>query len=169
LSIIQGSRCATSCTEIYYSSQGLDKITIVFISSTGSEKILREIKTQSSNGDGNKKPNTMAYNANINLFTRKGASGCAEFILNSMLEWYFVTHHYITHTAQNTHFHEHIIRISVTRHKEANCSYVDQTNVDFNETSCTTLSKVGTRSMDGRISGHSGRVTVMFSTDHEWR
>jgi hypothetical protein len=42
---------------------------------------------------------------------------------------------------------------------EVNCIInVDQTNVDSNETSSTTLSNAGTRSVDGKMCGHSGKV-----------
>jgi hypothetical protein len=83
-----------------------------------------------------------------------------------------VTHHCITHKAKNTHFHDHIINNFITythwqivagKYEVNQIINIDQTNVDFDETSSTTLCKVRTRSVDGNICGHSGRATVMLA------
>jgi hypothetical protein len=39
---------------------------------------------------------------------------------------------------------------------------VDETNIDFDETSRKTLAKIGMRSVSGKINGHSGRATVVL-------
>jgi hypothetical protein len=83
-----------------------------------------------------------------------------------------VTHCCITNKAQNTYFHEHTTNDFITyTHQqivadkcEANqIINIDQTNVDFDEISSITLCKAGTRLVDGKICGHSGRATVMLA------
>jgi hypothetical protein len=39
---------------------------------------------------------------------------------------------------------------------------LDETNIDFDETSGKTLAEIGTRSVSGKINGHSGRATVVL-------
>jgi len=39
---------------------------------------------------------------------------------------------------------------------------IDETNIDFDETSGKTLAKIGTRSVSGKINGHSSRATVVL-------
>jgi len=83
----------------------------------------------------------------------------------------FVTHRCITHKAQNIRYHQPVINDFVTYVQrqivagkyDANVILnVDETNIDFDETSGKTLEGIGTRSVDGKINGHSGRATVVL-------
>jgi len=83
----------------------------------------------------------------------------------------FVTHRCITHKAQNIRFHQPIIddflryvqrQIVAGKYNRHVILNVDETNIDFDETSRTTLAKIGTRSVSGKINGHPGRATVVL-------
>jgi transposase-like protein len=83
-----------------------------------------------------------------------------------------VTHRCVTHKAQNIHFEQPIIvdftryinRQIVSGRYSANVIInVDETNVDFDPSPRTTLCRIGTRSVKARISGHSGRCTVVLA------
>jgi hypothetical protein len=50
-----------------------------------------------------------------------------------------------------------------SKYEVNNIINIVRTNVDFDETSRSTLCRVGTRSVDGKICGHSGRATVMLA------
>ena len=83
----------------------------------------------------------------------------------------FVTHRCITHKAQNICFHQPIIddflryvqrQIVAGKYDRHVILNVDETNIDFDETSGTTLAKIGTRSVSGKINGHPGWATVVL-------
>jgi len=86
------------------------------------------------------------------------------------LKNHHLTFRVVTHKAQNHRYHAAIIadytmyinRQIVASNYGADCILnFDETNIDFDPSPRSTLSKVGERSISIRISGHSGRCTVM--------
>ena len=87
------------------------------------------------------------------------------------LKKHHLTHRVVTHKAQNIRFHEHVMNDWVTyvnrqivagKYEDACIINVDETNVDFDPSPSRTLCKIGERTVSSRISGHSGRCTVML-------
>jgi len=87
------------------------------------------------------------------------------------LKNHHLTFRVVTHKAQNHRYHAAIIadytmyinRQIVASNYGADCILnFDETNIDFDPSPRSTLSKVGERSISIRISGHSGRCTVML-------
>jgi transposase-like protein len=83
----------------------------------------------------------------------------------------YVTHRSITHKAQNIRYQQPVINDFVTyvqrqivagKYDADLILNVDETNIDFDETSGKTLAGIGTRSVSGKINGHSGRATVVL-------
>jgi hypothetical protein len=83
-----------------------------------------------------------------------------------------ITHRCVTHKAQNIHFEQHIIddfilyvnqQIVAGRYSSDVIINVDETNVDFDPSPRATLCRIGERSVNARISGHSGRCTVILA------
>ena len=83
----------------------------------------------------------------------------------------FVTHHCITHKAQNIRYHQRFIddflrytqrQIVAGKYNSPVILNMDETNIDFDETNGTTLAKIGNRSVSGKINGHPGRVMVVL-------
>jgi len=85
------------------------------------------------------------------------------------LKNHHLTFRVVTHKAQNHRYHAAIIadytmyinRQIVASNYGADCILnFDETNIDFDPSPRSTLSKVGERSISIRISGHSGRCTL---------
>ena len=83
-----------------------------------------------------------------------------------------ITHRCVTHKAQNIHYEQPIIddfthyinrQIVIGRYSADLIFNMDETNVDFDPSPRTTLSKIGERSVNARISGHSGRCTAILA------
>jgi hypothetical protein len=83
-----------------------------------------------------------------------------------------ISHCCVTHKAQNVHYEQHIIddfilymnwQIVTGRYSSDGIINMDETNVDFDPSPRATLCQIGERSMNARISGHSGRCTVVLA------
>ena len=83
-----------------------------------------------------------------------------------------ITHRCVTHKAQNIHYEQPIIddfthyinrQIVIGRYSADLILNMDETNVDFDPSPRTTLSKIGERSVNACISGHSGRCTAILA------
>jgi hypothetical protein len=83
-----------------------------------------------------------------------------------------ITHQCVTHKAQNIHF-EQPITVDFTyyvnqqnvigRYSTDLIIKMDETNVDFDPSPRTTLSRIGERSVNECINGHSGQCTVILA------
>ncbi len=82
-----------------------------------------------------------------------------------------LTHRCITHKAQNIRFHEPVIndwifytnqQIVVGKYAADCIVNVDEMNIDFDPSPRTTVCRIGERTVNGLINGHSGRCTVML-------
>jgi len=83
-----------------------------------------------------------------------------------------ITHRCVTHKAQNIHYEQQIIdnfihyvnqQIVAGRYSADVIINMDETNVDFDPSPRSTLCRIGERSVSARISGHSGRCTVVLA------
>jgi len=83
-----------------------------------------------------------------------------------------ITHQCVTHKAKNIHFEQPIIddllhyinlQILIGRFSADLILNMDETNVDFDPPPRTTLSRIGERSVNACISGHSGQCTVILA------
>jgi hypothetical protein len=83
-----------------------------------------------------------------------------------------ISHCCVTHKAQNVHYEQHIIddfilymnwQIVTGRYSSDGIINMDETNVDFDPSPRATLCQIGERSMNARISGHSGRCIVVLT------
>jgi hypothetical protein len=83
-----------------------------------------------------------------------------------------ITHHCVTHKAQNIHYEQHLIdnfilyvnqQIVSGRYSADVIINMDETNVDFDPSPRSTLCRIGEKSVSAHISGHSGRCTVVLT------
>jgi hypothetical protein len=81
------------------------------------------------------------------------------------LRKHHMTHHVVTHKAQNIRFHEHIMNDWVTyinrqivagKYEDACIINIDETNIDFDPSPSRTLCKIGDRTVSARISAILG-------------
>ena len=84
----------------------------------------------------------------------------------------FISTRAITHMSQNTRFCQNIINDFVTyvnrqiiagKYTAPAILNADETNIDFDPVTRHTLDRVGTKTVNLRINGHSGRCTVMLA------
>jgi hypothetical protein len=83
-----------------------------------------------------------------------------------------ITHRCVMHKAQNIHFEQPIMddfthyinrQIVIGRYSADLILNMDETNVDFDPSPRTTLSRIGERSVNAHISGHSGWCIVILA------